>query len=509
MKKLIFIGLILCFFASMGWATEEVAHYYMNDQLPVTAAQFKLNDALADTVVIDENGTNGTLDNGTTAGDSITGKINLALDFDGTDDYVDTNQQFDATDTDVFTGSWTIAFWAKPDDGQPAATEYFCGSKLGVSGSARSVSVRLQTTGYVSASISFGSPATALATGFVFDDGTTEWTHISAVYDTVTNKMSLYANGVLLQTGSAVGGAFVTTLDFVIGAYNRGNGTSSEFAGGMDDFRIYASAFDANQVVNLYNRGNGTEGSSTNVIDSSSTATDGTLAGGETTAGVSVAGKINEALHLDGAADYINADSLVTTTATDTAGTISMWIFQDDDSGAIEQIFSSGETAAINTFFEFRANETAGKDYWRCRIFVDSATKWDFHTAVDSTDAFIGVWYHLVLVQNGTQPNLYINGVLRTDLTRTVTTDETVWFNAIFTAATDKANNANIGSINFNGTGAAQFWDGSIDDTRIYPKALTAGEISAIYEGGRGTEGALNHAGVGIGILCGSNAGSN
>ena len=49
-----------------------------------------------------------------TSGKSVTGKIIYALDFNGTADYVDCNQTFQATARDSF----SISCWVKPDDGQ-------------------------------------------------------------------------------------------------------------------------------------------------------------------------------------------------------------------------------------------------------------------------------------------------------------------------------------------------------------------------------------------------------
>ena len=43
--------------------------------------------------------------------------------FDGTDDYIDTGQNFSS----VFNDSFSISLWVKLDDGQPASTQYFFG----------------------------------------------------------------------------------------------------------------------------------------------------------------------------------------------------------------------------------------------------------------------------------------------------------------------------------------------------------------------------------------------
>ena len=69
-------------------------------------AHYKLNDNAASTVVVNEKGTNGALGGGdTTATKSIVGKINGALQFNGIDDYVNTNQTFST----LLSGAFSIS----------------------------------------------------------------------------------------------------------------------------------------------------------------------------------------------------------------------------------------------------------------------------------------------------------------------------------------------------------------------------------------------------------------
>ncbi|GAI12163.1 unnamed protein product, partial [marine sediment metagenome] len=81
-------------------------------------AFYTFNDDTNSTVVIDTQGySNGTFTDATgdpnTDAHATTGKINGALDFDGTDDYVDTGNTFEST----FQDSFSISLWIKPDDG--------------------------------------------------------------------------------------------------------------------------------------------------------------------------------------------------------------------------------------------------------------------------------------------------------------------------------------------------------------------------------------------------------
>jgi hypothetical protein len=73
-----------------------------------------------------------------------------------------------------------------------------------------------------------------------------KWEHFCFVHTLSDSK--LYVNGVLQGTGSA---ANVPIGDFFIGSWR--DATSQNYQGKMSDFRIYATALSADDVLNLYN----------------------------------------------------------------------------------------------------------------------------------------------------------------------------------------------------------------------------------------------------------------
>ena len=88
-----------------------------------------------------------------------------ALDFDGVDDYVDTEQTFEST----FQDSFSISLWCKPDDGQPASDEYLIGILNGNDGQMR---ITIQTTGKIFFYYRTSSGAVQTRTNSaVFDNG--------------------------------------------------------------------------------------------------------------------------------------------------------------------------------------------------------------------------------------------------------------------------------------------------------------------------------------------------
>ena len=85
-------------------------------------------------------------------------------------------------------------------------------------------------------------------------------------------------------------------------------------------------------------------------------------------------------------------------------------------------------------------------------------------------------WTHIAVVQNGTQPALYINGV-NVAVTNTNATDITAWYDKL--TGCDKFA---IGVRESNGTHTQDF-KGMISDVKYWNKALTAEEVLKDYNG--------------------------
>jgi len=217
------------------------------------------------------------------------------------------------------------------------------------------------------------------------------------------------------------------------------------------------------------------DAANTTVTDDGTGSNDGIAS--TNTENLSVAGKINEAFDFNGTTEAISVDALEQDIDTDTTGTIAFWFYIDDLS---------------NWPLLFSLNDTDGDAIYWLRATADGhilstvdpglSNKWSFTST--TTTLSTGIWYHLVLVQDGTEPKLYINNSEET-LNFTTSTDKTAWF-ATIGANTD---NGRIGCSNYNNEGNNRLLDGKIDDFRYYQnQALSSVDISAIYNGGNGTE---------------------
>ncbi|MCH7534715.1 MAG: LamG domain-containing protein [Bacteroidetes bacterium] len=216
----------------------------------------------------------------------------------------------------------------------------------------------------------------------------------------------------------------------------------------------------------------------TNVIDTGTGGNDGTLNGGDNTSDKSVTGKINLAFQLNGSDDFINIDNVLTNDlSTTTKGTWAIWVKPVDATpSAIDITISFNDTDA-NTFIHIRI-KTDGV----CRVKATSTGTSQWQLDTDNAVFSDNTWTHVAIVQDGTEPVLYIDGV-KVAQTFSTSEDKTVWFNNL-----SGLDNGRIGDRSVNGGGETNHFNGDIDDVRIYDTNLSSSDISDIYNSGDGTE---------------------
>ena len=170
------------------------------------------------------------------------------------------------------------------------------------------------------------------------------------------------------------------------------------------------------------------------------------------------------AIVLAGVDDWVAVDAWGTDrqTAADTVGTITAWVMPEAKDASYT-ILAAGDVNA-DEFIDFAI--ISGK----LSIVVSDAATTDLD--VISTDVVVEphVWTHVAIVQNGTRPTLYVNGVA-VDMTDTTNTDLTSWFDQM-----SGIDAANIGVLDAN-TSTTQDFAGGIGRVRHWNAALTGAEI--------------------------------
>jgi len=229
-------------------------------------AQYKLNDNLATTNVINEYGTDGTLSTGTTAAISVPGKTHKALEFDASL-YIDTNQTFLSTYQDSF----TVSAWVKPDE-----TVGNNKMLLGVIENAPPdihdhVIMWITDDGHLRFIYEADNQLADCRTPEqIFFDGPQTWRFVTFTADSTINGergLKIYVDGELTavntnppwagNTTDVVFGDFDISLTTYVGARNGWGELPME--GGIDNFCIFDRVLTAKEIRGLYNSGRGTE----------------------------------------------------------------------------------------------------------------------------------------------------------------------------------------------------------------------------------------------------------
>jgi hypothetical protein len=188
--------------------------------------------------------------------------------------------------------------------------------------------------------------------------------------------------------------------------------------------------------------------------DSSGNGYDATLTGTTSYA----AGHSGDALVLDGSSGYASLPSGIVSSLSDF--TVSTWV-KAGDVDTWSRIFDFGTGTTKYMFLTVNA-----ASYPRYAI---TASGYSAEIKVNGTAAFTtGAWHHVAITQSGNTATLYIDGAAA----------------ATNTGAT--LSPSGLGATTQNYIGKSQFstdpyLNGSVDDFRIYSRALSAAEISAIY----------------------------
>ncbi len=204
------------------------------------------------------------------------------------------------------------------------------------------------------------------------------------------------------------------------------------------------------------------ENTGTTASDSSGTGKNGIINGA-----VWTTGKSGSALQFDGVNDYVSAGSI----ASGVSGTAMAWIKPSGDHDSQQYIMSGGESGGgdINTRYAIFARVDCPNGEWGTRIANGASYQLVCSgQAYNSVNFPAGVWKHLAVTYSGSSVSFYNNGQLIRYVAQTVS----------------GAGNSQPFSIGRFGaySGPTKFYfNGTIDEVKIYNRALTDSEIQAEY----------------------------
>jgi fibronectin type 3 domain-containing protein len=260
------------------------------------------------------------------------------------------------------------------------------------------------------------------------------------------------ATNIVATAYSDISAALDTTYHYVVVAVNSGGESP---ASAEATARIETSA----RVKHLHLKFD--EASGTTAADSSGNGRTATLVNGPSFA----AGRLGNALAFTASSShYATLPSGVVSALNDF--TFSTWVKPTiHDNWA--RVFDFGTGTATNMFLTLQSGATAKP---RFAIKINNSAE----QIIDAPEAIAtGVWTHVAVTLSGNTGTLYINGV------------------AVASHATMTFKPSGMGSTTQNYLGKAQYPDpyfnGAIDDFRIYTSALTSGEIGILAAGELGT----------------------
>ncbi len=426
------------------------------------------------------NHNNGNLINISTSTFYATGKIGQAGRFDGVSDYVNIPYNASLRPTTAV----TYAFWIKRSTQNNIAPVV-----LDSNNDNHRIYYDSQTTAILTIILK-----TIGNNGGELNIGTTPnnvWTHAAVAYD--GSSIKTYINGVVTSATATSTNLVADTSNEMIGCRNipctRG------VAGLLDDVRIYNRALTAQEVLQLYNMGttlvntsskssfatstpihqgitgwwtmdgpdtNWTTGKENNQSGSGSTGANLSLVKFATTTAV-VPGKIGQAIKFGGYNYMFSANPMSAFMSTAT-GTMSVWFYANagnsSDCTAAQGTASALITDSDNTGLGGKASLSYDGTNL-CAIGNDGSLR-TVTTAVP-----IHTWTHAVWVHK--------NGSLA------------LWKNGAFVGAVKFANASNLDSFVYLGRSFQSshlFFNGYLDDARIYSTALSTSTIQLLYNNG-------------------------
>jgi hypothetical protein len=189
------------------------------------------------------------------------------------------------------------------------------------------------------------------------------------------------------------------------------------------------------------------EGQGTTAYDYSGNNNDGTLSNPNWPQGE------GWAMDFDGTDDYVGTE--LTRSSIGTDATFTAWVYLTEDIGVYMPIFG------IYNYTSGGWNFFIGKNTSNLTLGVEDGN----YTSNTGLDLIVGEWQHVTYVREGTTGRTYLNGVPSS---------------STFTVSAPDEGPISIGWEQQNSTWR---WKGNIDDARAYSRALSASEITDLYNG--------------------------
>ncbi len=287
------------------------------------------------------------------------------------------------------------------------------------------------------------------------------WSFVAATYDAATENVKLYVNGVAISTSTNTLRAPNPDPSWNMHIGVIGNPLNMAFDGGIDEVRVYNRALMPAEVAEVFTLTppvidelvgywSFDQGSGAVANDSSGYNDNGAIYGASWTSG-----KVWSALNFDGLDDYVDCGNDARLDPTHGA-TVEAWVKFNQLPSAAGHIMEIAARSGGGTDLDLQI-ETDN----RFKFFIGPGT-----VAVSNTVAEAGRWYHIAgTYEASSYVKIYVDGVLEK------TTSTSIIRNT----------NNNDFCIGQSGYWPGRFLNGTLDEVKIYSRALTDAEVWAEF----------------------------
>jgi len=441
--------------ALYNWAPGPIGHWKFDEGTGTSAYDYS------------GKGNVGTMNGSMSESSWTVGQYSAGLQFNGAD-YLNISSSA-SIESVVSNKPWTVGFWAKAEDSGQQPYE-----DIAVAWGTHATGYQSARVGVTDTSFNFETYGFS-ATGITGD--LTQWNYITVSYDGQNVKQ--YLNG-QQKTSQAVALNVATGQPLSIGGSIYNYATRS-FQGKIDDVKLFNYARTPQQIVEDMDAGHPPPGSPigsplvhykfdegtgtvANNAGSGGSTLNGTLTSmaspATTTSGWSNNGKFDKALSFDGSDDGVIVNTAVTSTLSD--WTLSAWIYPKNYNQYGTIVYNGNDSGGYGLMlYNYSGN---------VRVLYGGVIWLDSGYTLPS----LNTWYHILAKRDSSGTlSFYINGV-KTPNTYTNTPNAP---QPKFSVGMHY-NSSNIPS---------RFFNGTIDEVKIYTSALTDDQVKAEYNMGKAT----------------------
>jgi hypothetical protein len=284
------------------------------------------------------------------------------------------------------------------------------------------------------------------------------------------DNYKLYINGSIEKNANGTKSPISYLCSMYIGIQNN-NGYSNGFNGKLDDYRIYNRPLSSDEVTQLYNSEKPATDLTTGLVayypfngnanDESGNGNNGTVNGATLT--TDRFGNVGKAFRFDGSSNSITSNTSCFNIGWDQF-TVSGWFSLDDANKLSQTIFNTIPHTGVDLNYNYET--TAQHNFSAFIGSYSGVPAWDIalNNQGSKKDYENNKWVHFTLIKNGLKYYLYVNNILDMIITSSITPSNILC-------------KISLGSNNVR----PEFFYGTIDDVRIYNRALSSDEVTQLY----------------------------